>query len=153
MDKQKQKKPLAGKRQVVYRCDEHRSQGPKTSYQRKGEATMNLWQEMNGDEWSSLDAVWNCGGVNYWDFVRLFGIARAKEVTKKMPNMLKKTGGKHLDEAAQEYGFESDEALGQAMMDFVPKKEKRRLVEKQMRMYWADIEEQEQHALESEVAI
>ena len=87
-----------------------------------------------------LDDIWNECGISYWDFARLAGMENTKLVVKKMPNMLKKKGGKALDEAADEYGFESDWALCEAMINFVPKRVLNERLEEEHALYLSMIE-------------
>lgn len=95
---------------------------------------------MGMDIQTPLDGLWNDTGVSYWDFRRLCGHETTKAVVKKMPNMLKKKGGKALDEAADEYGFESDWALCEAMINFVSKRVLNKRLEEEHALYLSMIE-------------
>lgn len=98
---------------VVERLIEKNRARREMGLRKDAEATLNeepLWQ--------LIQHVRKKGGVSIESVRANFGSDMVNALTRKYPGLLSKTGKMRLDELASEYGYEGDDALTQAMLDF-----------------------------------
>ncbi len=64
----------------------------------------------------AMEGIVKSGGIKHSTLTKLYDSYTIKEIARKRPGLVSKTGTMGADEFAQEYGFENDEALIQAIL-------------------------------------
>ena len=78
-------------------------------------------QEVINMEYEIVDEIWNRRRVNYASVAADYDKLTIREINRKMPNLLVKSGGVALDELAQEYNFASTCDLIDMFLNYTPK--------------------------------
>ena len=93
--------------------------------------------------WTRLDFIWNGPGINYDSVLRDYGRETVAQIVRNMPNMLKRKSDYYLDEAAQDYGYESTCELVEEMLYYVPKAERVRRLNEMETQYYLEMAREE----------
>lgn len=72
--------------------------------------------------YQAIEAIKRNGGLNHEALVKIFGPEETAQIVKRNPGLVSKKGYAKLDEIADEFGFESDGALKDAIMERESKK-------------------------------
>ena len=86
----------------------------------------------------AIDQAKKSGGINYKSLIDTFGKEETAQFAKKNPGLVSKTGGAKMDVLAADFGFESDVALKDAIMDKQSKKSMGNDLQKQFNNKYAD---------------
>jgi len=65
----------------------------------------------------AMEGIVKAGGIKHSTLTRLYDSYTIKEIARKRPGLVSKTGTMGADEFAQDYGFENDEALIQSILN------------------------------------
>lgn len=79
-------------------------------------------KDMVAMEYAIIDEIWNRRRVRYDSVAADYDAATLREIARKMPNLVVKSGGVPLDELADEYGFACVCDLIDKFLSYVPKR-------------------------------